>query len=466
MTRRTVLANGKLLDVAFCENAPRAERLSALATGLARDELTESPIEAALRVDVREPRIAVNYGADGAFSLVARPWLRLPPLLAASYDVHLHIGAGGYAPLDLTVTVPSRQRSVAAPAPAAGDVVVTLNDASAMAAGQRVLLGPSSLPAERRDLLHTGPGAQEITLDGGLVNPRSVGDPVVADAWKPVDLGVVDLRREPLLIHGRAVRRNALTNVVTPVANADLVLTDFWWTLAAFRAQQPGLMTQANPALRAFALSVTPGLYASRAKGVGQIATLGFTTSAIDDRLLADAAVEGSAVLRVSRRHGLAKNDVVRVDADAPDRAEILHVADLTGFGTDERPGDVALDAPTRRAHSAGVRVQRIVPLPPGVARTFRREAAPGDACVFVDSVAGLAAPSDARVAGGPAPDEYQRVAPLSARSDADGYFSFPLVQRIAALALNATAPPLTALDLTFQPDYSRRENWIDLVFA
>src|SRR5262249_23420912 len=157
------------------------------------------------------------------------------------------------------------------------------------------------------------------------------------------DLGAVDLRRAPVLIHGRAVRRNALTNTVTPVANADLVLTDFWYTLAAFRAQQPGLMTQPNPALRAFALSVAPGLYASRAAGVGPLATLAFTTNAVDDRVLLDAAEPGGTKLRLSRRHGLAKNDVIRVDADAPDRAEVLRVADLTGFGTDAMPGDVAL---------------------------------------------------------------------------------------------------------------------------
>ena len=64
------------------------------------------------------------------------------------------------------------------------------------------------------------------------------------------------------------------------------------------------------------------------------------------------------------------------------------------------------------------------------------------------------------------APDEYQRIARLVAVSDADGYFRFPAIQRIAALQLHATATALTAVDLKLQPDYSQPENRLDVVFA
>ena len=58
---------------------------------------------------------------------------------------------------------------------------------------------------------------QQVTLDGGLGLPHGIGDPVVADAWQPVDLGAVPVRRRPVVIRGRAVRRDTVTNVVTAV---------------------------------------------------------------------------------------------------------------------------------------------------------------------------------------------------------------------------------------------------------
>ena len=45
------------------------------------------------------------------------------------------------------------------------------------------------------------------------------------------------------VIRGRAVRRDTVTNVVTPVPNATLTVVDFWTTLAAIHAQVPGSMT-------------------------------------------------------------------------------------------------------------------------------------------------------------------------------------------------------------------------------
>lgn len=329
-----------------------------------------------------------------------------------------------------------------------------------------LLLGPAK-KAERRMITNLGPGAQQVTLDSGLINARAVNDPVVADAWTPTDLGIVGLRREPITLHGRAVRRDALTNTDVPVVNATIAVTDFWWTLSDFRSLQPGLMTQANPALRAFAVSVEPGIYATRSVAVGQLAELTLQIPAGDDHLLLAAANAGDASIRVSNRQLLTPGTFLRIDPDEGDAAETVRIASISGWGTPDQPGVAVLAFPLRNAHRANARVQRaLTPFPPGPNKTFRRDAAPGDRCVFVADVAGLANDNNVQITGGTPADEYQRISLLTALSDADGYFRFPAIQRIAALQFHATAAALTALDFKVQPDYSQPENWLDVVFA
>lgn len=467
MSRQSVTVDSEVLTVAFDDPASVALHPWAIAEGRAEDEITEAPPPSLLRVQVTEPRIGVNYGDDCAFCLVARPWLRFPPLSAPSYDVHLTVAAAGYAPLDLVATIPSRQRSIAAPAPAALTTVLTLNDTSALAAGQGLLIGPANKPAEGRQIQNLGPGAQQVTLGSAIVKARNLGDPVVADAWTPVDLGVIALRREAVVIRGRAVRRNALTNTDAPVANATIAVTDFWWTLAALAAQQPGMMTQPNPALRAFALSVAPGIYAARPAPAGQLAAHTLQAPPGDDHLLLDAAPAGSTRIRVSNRQLLVAGTFVRIDPDQGDAGETQRIVSISGFGPLDQPGVAVLAFALRCDHRAAARVLRLVaPLPPAPAKAFRRAAAPGDRCIFVDDLGGLAAGADVEITGGTAGSEHQRIAPLAALSDADGYFRFPAVQRVAALQLHASAAALTPLDFRFHPDYAARQNRLDVVFA
>ncbi|MGE5097192.1 MAG: hypothetical protein ACM3SO_18805 [Betaproteobacteria bacterium] len=465
MSRRSILVDGDVRTVAFVEPPPAAQRPWAVASGRAQDEISESPVASLLRVNVVQRAIGVNYGDDGAFCLVARPWLRFPPLLAAAYDVQATVRAEGYAPLDIELNVPSAQRTIAAPAPVAGATVLTLNDTTALEAGQLLLIGPANAPAERRRVDNLGPGAQQVTLASGLANARAVGDPVVADAWTPVDLGVLGLRREPVVIRGRAVRRDASAGIDVPVAGATIAVTDFWWTLGAVRLQQPGVMTQPNPALRAFALGISPGLYASRPVPGGQLASIALAPAAIEHLLLGDAAA-GDARIRVSNRAPLAAGALLRVDPDAGDDAETLEIASVSGYGPPDQPGDVQLRFALRRDHRSGVRVLLLNAGAVAAPKTLRRAAAPGDRCVFVDDASGIAAGTSVRVSGGTAADEEQVAAPLTASSDAQGYFRLPPLQRIAALRLRASAAALPAFDFRFEPDLAARENWLDVVFA
>lgn len=466
MTRQTVTVDTAAFTVNFVDSPPTATRTWAIASGRARDEITEAPPTSLLTVRIAEPRLGVNYGDDCSFCVVARPWLSFPPLFAPSYPLDLTIAAPGYAALDMTIAVSTNQRTIAAPAPAAGDTVVTLNNVGNLHAGQMLLLGPAA-NAERRTIVNLGPGAQQVTLDSGLIAARAVNDPVVADAWTPIDLGAIDLRRQPIVLRGRAVRRNALTNVDVPVANATIAVTDFWWTLSAFRALQPGMMTQPNPALRAFALGVEPGIYGARNAGVGQLAQLTVQLPASDDRLLLGAANAGDVTIVVSNRQLLIPGTALRIDPDETDIAETIRVVSVDGWGTPDRPGVVTLAFPLRNDHRANARVLRgLTPFPAGANKAFRRHAAPGDRCVFVADLSGLANLNDVQITGGTSPNELQRISLLTAVSDANGYFRFPPIQRIAAMQLHATAAALAAVDLKFQPDYAQTENWLDVVFA
>jgi hypothetical protein len=83
-----------------------------------------------------------------------------------------------------------------------------------------------------------------------------------------------------------------------------------------------------------------------------------------------------------------------------------------------------------------------------------------GDPVVFVADVAFGGVPSAARVGAG-ATAEYQAVSLFSATADADGYFEFAPMTRIAKVRIVATVPPHPALRIDLQPDYGIVEQWV-----
>jgi hypothetical protein len=465
MSRQSVLVKSTPLVVNFDDPPPVAERWAALAAGILRDEETGLPAATSATGVASRRGITVGAPGDGSFALVARPWLACPPLLAPSYSLTARLDADGYLPFDVTVVVPSQQRQIAAPAPLAGSSVITLNTIANLGAGQLLAIGPAAIE-ERGRIRHLGPGLQDVTLEGSLLQPRSVGDPVVADAWTAVSLGDVPLRRHPVVFRGRTVRRDPATNTSIVVPNAAISLTDFWISLADVRAQLPGLMTDPNPAARAFVLSVAPGLMTTRTIGPGQVRRVPMTAAVGDDRLLASAVAADVPVFRISNRQGLAPGTLLRIDVDRPEVAETVTVAAVAGLGAADQPGDVTLALPFRRVHPAGA---RIVLLTPGVAAapvTLRREARPGDEAIFVAGLGTLPDNADVRLTGGTAPDEYQRIHRIETTSDADGYFTLPPIHRVAAMRFQVTAAALTPLTIDVNPNYSDREHWLDVVFA
>jgi hypothetical protein len=447
-------------EVDFDDPVPNGQQIRAVISGQAIDELTGIAPDGALAVSVAEPELRVNINADGSFAVVARPWFRFPPLAAPSHAVHLTVTATGYLPYDIEIHVPTGQRHFASAA-APGDTVLALDDASGIAIGLMLLLGPAA-SQEAACVAFAGPGANQVSLRSPVQFNHAVGDPLVPDLCATTALGQVPLRRPAVVVKGRAFARDDSTNSVTPVAAATIVVKDFWRTVAS-TASANGTMTTPVVADRAFALATTPGAHAAHAIGA-PVAAVSVTPLAADDKLLVDAASAGATLLHVSNRIGLAVGDLLVVDADAGTAAEPVTVAAVQGWGAASTEGHVTLAEALTTWHRAGARIERLAAPSAGAGQVLEDAVAPGDSTVFVDAVGALAATG--WIALGAGTPEYQGACAIQAVSDADGYFQLPALHRIATLALEATAPARSPVSLSFAPDYSVGSNVIQIVFS
>jgi hypothetical protein len=227
-------------------------------------------------------------------------------------------------------------------------------------------------------------------------------------------------------------------------------------------------MTDPVPALRQFAVAIAPGVLAARAAGslVGSAAL----ASAADDRRTTGPASADHTAIGVDRRENLAPppapllNRLVLVNAEDPASAEYHTVASITPSGGPSDPARVTLELPLARAHAQGCRVERMNPgaLPPPTL-TLASAAERGDRCLFLDAPLGFP-PEALRITGG-AVDEFQAFAPLAVRTDADGYFRFPPLHRMARIALTVDDGAGNLLAIEVDPDYSEAEQRVDAVY-
>lgn len=409
-----------------------------------------------------EPELGVRTGEGGTYTVFARPWHRFPPLAAAGYPLHLTIAADGYIATTQVVTIPSHQRLLTAPAPVIGANVITLSSNAGLVTGQRLLIGPAGPDQESRTIASVGPGANQVTLAAAVVNLHAVGSAVVPDEFAPVAVADILMHRAPVTIGGRSVRRNASGIGTTPVANASIAVQGIWRTAQDVR--------QHLPAAAAATVSLAPGLYTPRAVGAA-LAAQDLPAVTGDDKLLIDQTSSGDSFIGISNRLNLVAPplpppySVLRIDAGTPEATEYIGLAGAGGLGGANEAGRVALDHALRMPHRRDALMQLVAPQPAAVPKFFADAGAPGDTCVFLSDIAGLDTADTVAITGGAAPREYQRVRTFTAVSDADGYFQLPPVSRVAQIRLAASAPALPAVTIEFQPNYSQRGNWLDIVF-
>jgi len=231
-------------------------------------------------------------------------------------------------------------------------------------------------------------------------------------------------------------------------------------------------MTDPNPALRQFAVSVTPGVVAPRAAGfVGSIPLP--PVSGDDRRLL--GAVRGQATrIELEHRQNLAppptalSNRLLLIDALDPELGEYHTVASIEPVGLPQERARIVLDLPLDRDHRAGAIVSRInapAVLPP-TPRVLRDAAEPGDRCVFLDGLGTLGASGTLRLAGGGVADEFHAFRRLTTQSDGDGYYRLPPIQRIAKIELTADDGLGNVKTIEFDPTYDEHTNRLDIVYV
>jgi hypothetical protein len=275
--------------------------------------------------------------------------------------------------------------------------------------------------------------------------------------FAPTDAGTIALRRDPVLITGRAVL--AAAGATTPVAGATVRVTGVWPTLPPANlgvpADPPNLVSLLPPAFFARTAPAATLRRRELAPVVGE------------DKLLLAYAPAGSATLSVSDRVNLVAGNVFALDEADPERTEFLVAQAVAGATTDVQPAVVTLAYPTTRAHAAGAVLRRVAPQAPGANNQLTRDCVAGDTVVFLDGMADLAAASVVEIAGGGPPSaEYHLVRRFTATSDADGYYRLPPLARAAQVALRADdggAHP--DIDVTFAPDYGGGVHRIDFVF-
>jgi hypothetical protein len=273
---------------------------------------------------------------------------------------------------------------------------------------------------------------------------------------------------------GRVVTRDTTANLTTAVVGATVDVTDFWRTRAAV-VNNPanGAMTDPVPANRQFAVSLFPGALATRAAAGATTGTIALPVVAGDDRLLTRPAAAERTRIDVGSGQNLVAppsplaNRLLLVEPGDQLAAEYHTLSAIEPAGAADEPARLTLDFVLRRAHADATRVSRVngpAVLPP-TPRALRDGTAPGDRCLFLDSLALLPAGGRLRITGGGAADEFQRYAQLSVVSDGDGFFRLPPMQRMARVALTIDDGGGNVQTIEIDPDYGEAEQQVDVVY-
>jgi hypothetical protein len=282
--------------------------------------------------------------------------------------------------------------------------------------------------------------------------------PDFPDDFVPARLGDLPLHREPVLIGGSVLRR--VNGRPVPVAGATVEITEIWPTLPP----PDGSVPPQSPAL----VALRPPLHSSRTVGAGpaggRLRRREMVPVPGEDKNLLDEAPAGALRLRCSDRVGLATGAILLVDGD-PSIEELVEIDSLNATAPAELPAEVRLTHPLAYRHRAGTRVRRVSPQAPSTFRQFTRDAIAGDGCVFLSSLAGLLGSAVVEVSGGGAPAEFRWMNRFVATSDAEGRYAFPPLSRVAQITVEASAGGDTTDPHEFVPDYTRRENRLDVVF-
>jgi len=297
-----------------------------------------------------------------------------------------------------------------------------------------------------------------IQVDGYIplfLSVKILAIPTFPDSFTPTDLGTLNLHRLPTVIAGRVVLNTGIDFL--PIAGATVTLTGVWQT-----PPPANLVVAPDPP---DLVSLTPGLYFDRPQAGTQIQGLGPLGGPGPDKQLLQEADVGQTLLRLSDRRLINIGDILAIDAGDAERTEYITIHAIAGASTPDQPASITLDAPLRSLHRQGAVVHKVQFNNVGVATQLTRDVITGDICLFVNGVGNLAAAPFVAISTGGGVPEYHATGYFSAVSDAQGFFRWPPLSRVAQCGLRAHDGAHPDLDQTLSPDYPEEVSRIDFVY-
>lgn len=322
------------------------------------------------------------------------------------------------------------------------------------------LVGFAAIPLRAFPELKNAPATVEVNLlaDGYIPLFRSV--PILKDvnfpnSFTPGEMGDMLLHRLPVVIEGRVFLN--MGTAAAAIAGANLTLTGLW------RTPPPASMVVAPdpPDL----VSLNPGIYADRSAAGSQVQGLKLLGAPGPDKQLLNDAAEAQSELLLSDRSLIAPNDILAIDIADAERTEFVAIKTIVGASTDNLPARIDLVSPLRSVHRQGATVHKVQFQNVGPVIALSQDAIAGDACVFVSGVGNLASSPFISIQQGTAPVEYHSASYFQASSDAQGFFRFPPISRVAQCALHCHDGVHTDLDILHRPDYEADASRVDFVY-
>lgn len=467
MTGRMIQAGERNYTFSPDDPIPLGSRIWALVQARVLDELTDRPPATMITVESDLAHSSSRVVSNSLVGLVGIPERVFPSLARRNYRVQLTVRVPGYIPCRVTALIPNDQRTIAAPAPAINDTVMTLNDTARLGVGEFLLVnapGPAIVLAKIRAL---GPNPNQVTFVPAVTattvpafGANNVVVPVVPVNFAPTNPGNVMLHRRPVIIRGRVVRVAGST--VTQVSGAVITITGIWRTVAS--------TTSTTPTDPATLVSVHPPLYFDRSAASSQLEP-GNLPAVPDppasEKHLLEHVPAGARDILITNQVGLSGTSILLIDADKPNLLEFVEIVAITGGATPDHPARISLRHPVVYEHRVNALVQRANSPALGPGTPFTQDAQVGDTCIFLNNLAGLTSGAEVRLSDGSNPDEYHRVRLFTVTSDANGYYRLPPVSRVAQLQIQVSdgATPPRIITTRFSPDCTVGENQLDLIF-
>jgi len=322
------------------------------------------------------------------------------------------------------------------------------------------MVGFAAIPVRAFPQLKNFPATVPVTINasGYLMIFRDVSillDPNFPNSFTLGDMGDVNLHRLPTMIGGRVVVNTGTAQAA--IAGAAISLTGIW--------QTPPPANLVVPPSAPDVVSLVPGIYFDRLAAGSQVQGLNFLGAPGPDKQLLQDAGAGQAEIALSDRVLIAPNDILAIDTADGERTEYVAIQSVTGATADNLPARITLVSNLRSIHRFGATVHKVQFQNAGPVIALTRDAIPGDVCVFVNGVGSLAAAPLLSVTQGVAPVEYHAASYFQATSDAQGFFRFPPLSRVAQCALHCHDGVHADQDVNHRPDYDSDASRIDFVY-